>query len=231
MNRKLQILGLASILAVAATTAAQAYDITDLRNTPASAAPGTLQAEGFRFVGNYNDFDNDWKMWFNRRTGECVGYTQKGREVKRARSFNNDKCRGADRGGYGGWRDRDDRYGPPPSGGYGDHDRYDDRNGYDDRDRYDDRNGYGDHDRRGGNDVPDWVVGTFRGYSYGTEVSLEVSRDGRAIFTSNGQRTYGQYRDGKLQIGPNEFYVQRDGDGMTTRQVDNRNIIVKYRRR
>jgi len=210
----------ASIIAVAglSATAAQAYDVTTLRNTPASAAPDTLQAEGFRFVGTYNDFDNDWKMWFNRRSGECVGYTQKGREVKRAKDFKNDKCRDADRGGYGDRHDRDDRYGPPPGNGYGDRDRHDDHNGY-------------DHDRRGGNDVPDWAVGTFRGYSYGTEVSLEVSRDGRAVFTANGQRTSGRFSDGKLQIGPNVFYVQRDSDGMTARQVDNRNIIIKYRRR
>jgi hypothetical protein len=217
----------AAVIAAAAMTAttAYAYDVTGLRNTPASTAPDTLQAEGFQFAGTYNDFDNDWKMWFNRRTGECVGYTQKGREVKRAKSFNNDKCRGADRGGYGGRHDRDDRYGPPPGSGYGDRDRYDDRGSYGDR------GGYADHDRRGGNDVPGWAVGTFRGYSYGTEVSLEVSRDGRAVFTSNGQRTYGQYRDGRLRIGPLEFYVERDGDGMTARQTDNKNIIIKYRRR
>ena len=223
---KFAVLSAAMIAAVAMTvSAAYAYDVTSLRNTPASTAPDTLQAEGFRFVGNYNDFDNDWKMWFNRRSGECVGYTQKGREVKRAKSFNNDKCRGADRGGFGDRHDRDDRYGPPPGSGYGDRDRYDDR------DRHGDRDGYGDHDRRGDNDVPGWAVGAFRGYSYGTEVSLEVSRDGRAVFTKNGQRTDGQYRNGRLRIGTVEFYVERDGDGMTARQVDNRNIIVKYRRR
>ncbi|MBS0275323.1 MAG: hypothetical protein JSR55_13275 [Proteobacteria bacterium] len=215
-----------SIIAVAGlcATAAQAYDVTALRNTPASDAPGTLQAEGFRFTGTYNDFDNDWKMWFNRRTGECVGYTQKGREVKRAKDFGNDRCRDADRGGFGGRYDHDNRYGPTPPG-YGDRDRYDDR------DRHGDHDGYADHGHWGGNDVPGWAVGTFRGYSYGTEVSLEVSPDGRAVFTANGQRTYGRFSDGRLQIGPTEFYVERDGDGMTARQVDNRNIIIKYRRR
>ncbi|HEY4123579.1 MAG TPA: hypothetical protein VGM36_03135, partial [Rhizomicrobium sp.] len=153
--------------AILTATAAYAYDITNLRNTPASNAPATLQAEGFKFTGNYNDSDGDWKMWFNRRTGECVGYTQKGREVKRAKDFKNDKCRGADRGGYGGRHDRDDHYGPPPPPpGYGDR----------------------DHDRYGDNGVPGWMVGYFRGHNrgYGADVSLDISRDGSVVATVNG---------------------------------------------
>jgi len=206
----------ASIIAIAGltATAAQAYDVTALRNTPASAAPGVLQAEGFKFVGNYNDFDNDWKMWFNRRSGECVGYTQKGREVKRAKDFKNDKCRDADRGGYGDRHDRDDHYGPPPPPpGYGDRDR--------------------GHDRYGDNDVPRWMTGYFQGYNraYGAVVSLDISRDGSVVATVNGKRTTGEYRNGKLRMGMFKFTVDRTDDGLTTRQIGDEGNVVHYRRR
>jgi hypothetical protein len=153
-------------------------------------------------------------MWFNRRTGECVGYTQKGREVKRAKSFNNDKCRGADRGGFNDRHDRDDRYGPPPPApGYGDRDGHDDR--------------YGD------NDVPRWMVGSFRGYNrtYGSDVSLDISRDGSVVATVNGRRSTGEYRHGKLRMGMFKFTVDRTDDGLTTRQIGDESNVVHYRRR
>jgi hypothetical protein len=206
-----------SVIAAAILTAttAYAYDITSLRNTPVSNAPATLQAEGFKFVGNYTDSDGDWKMWFNRRTGECVGYTQKGREVKRAKSFNNDKCRGADRGGFGDRHDGDDHYGPPPPPpGYGD------RGGHDDR--------YGDN-----GDVPRWMVGSFRGYNkaYGAVVSLDISRDGSVSATVNGKPSSGEYRNGKLRMGFLKFTVDRDDDGFTTRQIGDDSNVVHYRRR
>lgn len=208
--------GILAATMIAATammaTAAQAYDVTSLRNTPASAAPDALQAAGFKFAGNYNDIDNDWKMWFNRSTGECVGYTQKGREVKRAKSFDNDKCRNSDRGGFGDRHDHDDRYGPPPGGG--------------DRDSHGDR--YGDN-----GDVPRWMVGSFRGYNktYGAVVSLDISRDGSVVATVNGKPTTGEYRNGKLRMGFLKFTVDRDDDGLTTRQIGDESNAVHYRRR
>lgn len=203
----------ASIIGVAVltATAAYAYDITSLRNTPVSNAPATLQAEGFKFSGSYSDSDGDWKMWFNRRTGECVGYTQKGREVKRAKSFNNDKCRG----GFSGGHDRDDHYGPPPPPpGYGD------RGGHDDR--------YGDN-----GDVPRWMVGSFRGYNraYGAAVTLDISRDGSVVATVNGKPSSGEYRNGKLRMGFLKFTIDRDDDGFTTRQIGDDSNVVHYRRR
>lgn len=190
-----------------AVTSAYAYDVTELRDSPAANAPGTLQSQGFRFVGTYSDFDNEWKMWFNRGTGECVGYTQKGRQVKRARSFGHDRCRNADRGGFGDRRDYDNDY---RGGGYGDHDR--------------------DRDRDG---VPGWMIGYFRGYNrtYGADVSLDISPDGNVVATVDGRRSYGEFRHGKLRVGVNWFYVDRDPDGLTTRQIGNEDNVVRYRRR
>lgn len=205
MKAILRMLALAAVVAAGTVTAAQAFDITELRQTPASAAPGTLQANGFRFVGTYDDSDGEWKMWFNRSAGECVGYTQKGREVKRAKSFKIDRCRNSERG-------------------FGD-------SGYGDRDRYDDQRG--DHDRYGDGDVPGWMVGYFRGYNrtYGSDLSLDISRDGTVIATVNGKRVDGEYRRGKLRIGFSKFYVEQDRDGLTTREVDNESNVVHYRRR
>ena len=211
MNTHLKTLALAALaLFGLASAPAYAYDVTALRNTPVSNAPGTLQAQGFKFVGTYNDFDNEWKMWFNRGTGECVGYTQKGRNVSRARPFNFDRCRSADRG-FDDRRDRD----------------YGDRGG-----GFDDHGGYDRHDDHGG-DVPGWMVGYFRGYnsSYGSDVSLNISPDGTVVATMNGNRTYGEFRRGKLRIGMFRFYVDRDRDGFTTRQVDDDSNVVRYRRR
>jgi hypothetical protein len=214
MNKHLKILALATLgMFGLAAAPAHAFDVTGLRNTPGSDAPGTLQANGFRFVGTYNDFDNEWKMWFNRGTGECVGYTQKGRQVRRAKPFNTDRCRSADRG-FDDRRDRDDRGGGFDNGGGYDHGGYD---------RHDDRDG----------DVPGWMVGYFRGYnrSYGSDVSLNISPDGTVVAIVNGNRTYGEFRHGKLRLGMFKFYIDRDPDGFTTRQVGDESNVVRYRRR
>ncbi|HEY8947861.1 MAG TPA: hypothetical protein VIM56_03140 [Rhizomicrobium sp.] len=197
----------ASMLALAglAATSAYAYDVTTLRDTRADSARAQLDAHGFRYVGTYSDFDNEWKMWFNRRTGECAGITEKGRNISRAKNFKTDRCRDADRGGFGGRPDHDDHYGPPPGGG--DH--------------------YGDRD------VPRWAVGNFRGYNraFGARVSLDISPDGNVVATVNDARSYGRFRDGVLRVGPNRFYVDRDYDGFTTRQIGNEGNVVHYHRR
>ncbi|MGN6516146.1 MAG: hypothetical protein ACTHLR_09945 [Rhizomicrobium sp.] len=201
MNRQLRNFGLAVLgMCGLAVTSAYAYDVTELRDSPAAEAPNRLQSQGFRFVGTYSDFDNEWKMWFNRHTGECVGYTQKGRQVKRARSFGNDRCRSADRGGF------------------------------DHRPDYYDGGGYHGGDRDG---VPGWMVGYFRGYnrSYGADVSLDISPDGNVVATVNGRRSYGEFRRGKLRIGVNWYFVDRDPGGLVTRQMGNEDNVVHYRRR
>jgi hypothetical protein len=204
----------AAMFAVAslAATSAHAYDVTELRDSPAADAPAKLQSQGFRFVGTYDEIDNQWKMWFNRGTGECVGYTQKGRKTSRAKSFKNDRCRDAERGGYGGRHDRDDHYGPPPPPPhYGDN----------------------DHDRWGDRDVPRWMTGSFRGHNraYGSDVTLDISRDGDVVATANGVRMDGRIRDGILRVGPNRFTIDRNDDGFTTRQIGNDRNVVHYRRR
>jgi hypothetical protein len=207
MKKQLGILAVA-MLAVGgiAATSAYAFDITTLRDAPADSGRRALQSSGFRFVGNYNDFSNEWDMWFNRGTGECVGITEKGRRISRAKTFKNERCREADRGGFG---HRDDHYGAPPPPRYGDHDRWSDR------------------------DVPRWMVGYFTGYNrdYGSRVSLDISRDGDVVATVNGVRADGRIRDGVLRVGPNRFYVERDDDGFTTRQIGNERNVVHYRRR
>lgn len=208
MKKQFGILAIV-MLAVAgiAATSAYAYDITTLRDAPADNGRRDLQASGFRYVGTYNDLSNEWNMWFNRGTGECVGFTQKGRKISRAKTFKTERCREADRGGYG-HHDRDDHYGPPPP-------------------RHDDQDRYGDRD------VPRWMVGNFNGYNraYGSRVTLDISRDGDVVATTNGVRMDGRIRDGVLRVGPNRFTIDRDDDGFTTRQIGNERNEVHYRRR
>jgi hypothetical protein len=305
--RHFAVLGaLAAIALGAATASAQAYDVTALRNSPAASAPSTLQSNGFKFAGTYNNSDGEWKMWFNRGTGECVGYTQKKLDVKRAKSFNSDHCQEADRGGYGGHRHHGDRavvsifdvttlrnspaanapdtlhsngfrfvgiYNDPDgewkmwfnrgsgacvgytqmkhevkrakpfknencrdanSDGYGNH-RYDDNSNYG-NDNYNNRDGNygGDRNDRGSYSsaaIPGWMVGTFEGHSKGVDIALDIAGDGRVTIVTNGQRGYGHISDGKLQFGKLEFYIARDGNGLTTRQTDDSSVIVDYRRR
>ena len=197
---KFQILAIAIAATGLAATAAQAIDATSLRDRPADRVRAELDSEGFRYIGTYNDFDNEWKMWFNRRTGECVGITEKGRSVSRAKTFKTDRCRDADRGGFG---DRHDHYGPPPP------------------------------PPSYGGDVPRWMTGSFRGFNrgYGSDVTLDISRDGDVVATINGMRTDGRIRDGVLRVGPNRFTIERDDDGFTTRQIGNDRNVVHYRRR
>jgi hypothetical protein len=215
MKKQLGILTVALLAAGGiAATSAYAFDIATLRDSPADNGRRALQSSGFRFVGNYNDFSNEWDMWFNRGTGECVGITQKGRMISRAKTFKNERCREADRGGMGGRHDHDgDHYGPPPP-------RYGDQ----DRDR---------HDHWGDHDVPRWMVGSFSGYnrSYGSRVTLDISRDGDVVATANGMRMDGRIRDGVLRVGPNRFDIDRNDDGFTTRQIGNEGNVVHYHRR
>jgi hypothetical protein len=189
----IRILTLGAIMALSAATAAYAFDVTDLRGTPANSAAGTLSANGFNFSGKSDEDGNTWDMWFNRSTRECVGFTRKGGDVKRARSFDKDACR-------------------------------------QDNDRHSDRDSHSDH---ADGDVPGWMVGYFRGHNraFGADVSLDISRDGSVVATVNGKRMVGEYRNGKLRIGFSKFYVERDSDGLTTRQTDNQDNVVHYRRR
>jgi hypothetical protein len=214
MKKQFGILAVATLALWGITaTSAQAYDVTVLRDSPAADAPSALQSNGFHFVGTYDEIDNQWKMWFNRSTGECVGYTQKGRKVSRAKPFKNDRCREAERGGYGG---RHDRY---------DNDRYD--NDRHDNDRY-----HGD-DYRGDRDVPRWMVGYFLGYSriLGSTMSLNISSDGQVVATLDGRSGNGELRRGKLRIGTAWYSVDRDDNGFTTREIGNERNVVHYRRR
>lgn len=89
-----------AIVAGTATTAA-AFDARTIRDMPVDRARSQLDASGFRFTGAYNDISNDWVLWFNRSTGECIGFTQKGRHTSRAKSFKIDRCREAGRDFHG----------------------------------------------------------------------------------------------------------------------------------
>ena len=213
MKKQFGILAIV-MLAVAgiAATSAYAFDITKLRDSPADNGRRDLQSNGFHYVGTYNDLSNEWDMWFNRGTGECVGFTQKGRKISRAKTFKTERCREADRGGFGGRHD--DHY-----GGYSDH--------HGDRDRY------GDHGRYGDRDVPSWMVGHFSGHSriLDAEMFLDIAPDGTVVATLNGRRGNGEFRPGQLRIGVAWYDVDRDPDGFTLRERGNKRNVVHYHRR
>lgn len=100
-----------------------------------------------------------------------------------------------------------------------------------DRDDYYNDSNYG----RGGHSsyVPNWMVGDFGGYNTqrGADVRMSVNSDGRATAWARGHTLNGYYNDGRLYFGDTEFYVDRAGEGFTTREVGDSGNQVHYSRR
>jgi hypothetical protein len=85
----------------------------------------------------------------------------------------------------------------------------------------------GDSDR-----VPQWMVGTFRGYTDSGESELSIARDGSAIARSltTSRSFYGRYENGRLTFEFGSYDVQRDGNGIRTVNLNNRRDQTSYRR-
>ena len=96
------------------------------------------------------------------------------------------------------------------------------------------RSGTGGGDDDGDDDgrVPRWVRGTFRGTTDSGESELTIRADGTATARSVAKNVtfQGSYSNGRLRFDWGTFEVQRDGDGIRTIQVNNRNNQTSYRR-
>ena len=115
---------------------------------------------------------------------------------------------------------------------------------------YDDRNDEGNHGltslgealanqnksddknrhRRG--DVPDWAIGTFRGYNpvYNTDVELTITPEGKAFGFVNGMRREGYYRNNQVRFGNTTFYLDRERNGFLASRAGNPHRQVRYYR-
>ena len=80
--------------------------------------------------------------------------------------------------------------------------------------------------------MPRWAVGTFRGTTDRGEAELIINRDGTASIRSlsTNQTFSGDYSNGVLRFEWGSFDVSRDGDGIRTIEVNNRNNQTAYRR-
>jgi len=82
-------------------------------------------------------------------------------------------------------------------------------------------------------EAPNWLVGRFVGYNtvYHADVSLQVSPTGTVTaFLPEGQRVYGAYRDGRVDLSGTEFDVERTGSGFTLTQRGDATNVVAYHR-
>jgi len=93
--------------------------------------------------------------------------------------------------------------------------------GYDYRDRYNDY-------------VPDWIVGTFRGYNprSDAEVTLRVHSDGKVVADRRGAKIYGHYdsRNDQINIRGRRFEVERERGGFRMVELGDRRNVVHYAR-
>ncbi len=80
--------------------------------------------------------------------------------------------------------------------------------------------------------VPRWARGTFRGTTDSGESELVIRADGSATARSlsKNQSFRGTYSNGRLRFDWGTFEVQREGDGIRTVEVNNRNNQTVYRR-
>lgn len=80
--------------------------------------------------------------------------------------------------------------------------------------------------------VPRWAVGTFRGTTDRGESELIINRDGTSSIRSlsTNQTFTGDYSNGVLRFEWGSFDVSRDGDGIRTIEVGNRNNQTTYQR-
>jgi hypothetical protein len=81
-----------------------------------------------------------------------------------------------------------------------------------------------------GDSVPRWMVGSFSGYNRGSAVSLDISPDGQVNAHVNGTTMNGQVRDQMLDMGSAKFYLDREDNGFSTRQVGHEDNRVHYTR-
>jgi len=103
--------------------------------------------------------------------------------------------------------------------------------GKDDKhDKYNDDKYYGS---RHSSYVPKWMVGDFEGYNikYNSEVTMQISSDGRVTARVDGTKLKGYINDERLYVGDAEFYVDRAGNGINTTQVGNTENQVHYVRK
>ena len=89
------------------------------------------------------------------------------------------------------------------------------------------------NDSRPNDEVPNWMIGTFRGYSprYQADADLTIYSGGALRGRlSNGQTVSGYYQNGRLVVGENRFYVVQEQNGFRTTQVGDEGNQVSYRR-
>lgn len=91
--------------------------------------------------------------------------------------------------------------------------------------------GYGQPQSTYGN-LPNWAVGTFRGFSpvANTEVELLIRTDGSVTGYANGQQVDGYYQDGRLVMAGVHYYLESTGRGIRTLRVDGNGQPVNYQR-
>lgn len=80
---------------------------------------------------------------------------------------------------------------------------------------------------------PNFVVGTFRGYSnyFNANVQLTVTQDGTVWGNvDGGQRVAGYFRGGQLHFGNARYDVQQDRNGFRAIQVGQPNNVMNYAR-
>jgi hypothetical protein len=89
-----------------------------------------------------------------------------------------------------------------------------------------------DKNRHKRGDVPDWAIGTFRGYNpvYNTDVELTITPKGKAVGFINGVRREGYYRNNQLRFGNTTFYLDRERNGFRTTRAGNSRHQVRYHR-
>jgi hypothetical protein len=89
--------------------------------------------------------------------------------------------------------------------------------------RFDNRGG-GDNNNNN-RDVPNWLVGTFRGRNPAGRGRALVTIEGNGRVTvvhGNGARETGQYRDRQLRVGNEVWNVSRNGDGFRAQDDSSR---------
>jgi hypothetical protein len=80
--------------------------------------------------------------------------------------------------------------------------------------------------------VPNWMVGTFRGYNpqYGAEIEMRITSDGRMSANTRGQTLNGWINDHQLHVCGAVFSIDQTRDGFVTAQKGDRFNEVRYRR-
>ena len=81
--------------------------------------------------------------------------------------------------------------------------------------------------------VPQWMIGTFRGYNpqYGTNVTLTINPDGRAMArTDDGRPIPGWINNQELHVGDAIFDVNQTREGFVTHPVGDHHNVLRYQR-